>query len=137
VISFLQVSRPKYCMHLLLSHYHHHPHWQNSHFLVIAFLRRFCKIASGFHFFGFRNDNFFYIAGSSALRPTPNMEDQVSVFTSPRDRPAQLYPQVPGSLFVALYDSQGYGGGILTRLHTGRYYPIRTWFHRRNKLTPG
>jgi hypothetical protein len=33
---------------------------------------------------------------------------------------AQLYPQALGSLFVASYDSQDYGGGILTRLHTGR-----------------
>jgi hypothetical protein len=32
---------------------------------------------------------------------------------------AQLYPRVLGSLSVASYDSQGYGGGILTRLHTG------------------
>jgi hypothetical protein len=32
---------------------------------------------------------------------------------------AQLYPQAPGSIFVAFYDSQGYGGGILTCLHTG------------------
>jgi hypothetical protein len=32
---------------------------------------------------------------------------------------AQLYPQTLGSLFVASYDSQGYGGGILTSLHTG------------------
>jgi hypothetical protein len=31
---------------------------------------------------------------------------------------AQLYPQALGSLFVAFYDSQGYGGGILTRRHT-------------------
>jgi hypothetical protein len=31
----------------------------------------------------------------------------------------QLYPRALGSLFVATYDSQGYGGGILTRLHTG------------------
>jgi hypothetical protein len=31
---------------------------------------------------------------------------------------AQLYSQALGSLFVASYDSQGYGGGILTRLHT-------------------
>jgi hypothetical protein len=29
----------------------------------------------------------------------------------------QLYPQGLGSLFVASYDSQGYGGGIRTRLH--------------------
>jgi hypothetical protein len=38
---------------------------------------------------------------------------------SPSDRVAQLYPQTPGSLLVALYDSQGYGGGILTHLHAG------------------
>jgi hypothetical protein len=31
---------------------------------------------------------------------------------------AQLYPQALGSLFVASYHSQGYGGGIRTRFHT-------------------
>jgi hypothetical protein len=89
---------------------------------------------------------------SSALRPIPDLEDQDSVFMSPSDMMAQLYPagigrqpcvqsqtwrtrslylclpvtwwpsytpQAPGSLFIALYDSQGYGGGILTRLHSG------------------
>jgi hypothetical protein len=30
---------------------------------------------------------------SSAFRATQNLEDQVSVFTSPTDRVAQLYPQ--------------------------------------------
>jgi hypothetical protein len=53
------------------------------------------------------------------MRQTPNLKHGVSVFMSPSDRVAQLYPQVPGSLFVAFYDSQGYGGGILTRLHKG------------------
>jgi hypothetical protein len=38
---------------------------------------------------------------------------------SPSDKVAQLYPQAPGSLFDAFYDSHGYDGGILTRLHTG------------------
>jgi hypothetical protein len=33
---------------------------------------------------------------------------------------AQLYPQALGSLFVASYDSQGYGGGIWTRLYAER-----------------
>jgi hypothetical protein len=32
---------------------------------------------------------------------------------------AQLFPWELGSLFVASCDSQGYGGGILTRFHTG------------------
>jgi hypothetical protein len=39
---------------------------------------------------------------------------------SPSDRVAQLYQQALSSLFVAFYDSQGYGGGILARLHTGK-----------------
>jgi hypothetical protein len=33
---------------------------------------------------------------------------------------AQLYPWALGPLFVASYDSQGYSGGILSRLHTGQ-----------------
>jgi hypothetical protein len=50
---------------------------------------------------------------------------------------AQLYPLALGSLFVASYDSQGYGGGILTRLHTcpmclikhrGIFMPLRVLF---------
>jgi hypothetical protein len=32
---------------------------------------------------------------------------------------AQLYSQVLGFLFIASYDSQGYGGGIRPHLHTG------------------
>jgi hypothetical protein len=37
---------------------------------------------------------------------------------------ARLYPQTPGSLFVASYDSKGYGGGIRTHLHAWRYIRI-------------
>jgi hypothetical protein len=48
-----------------------------------------------------------------------NLEAQDPVFISPRNRVAQLYPQTLGSHFVASYDSQGYGGGTGTRLHTG------------------
>jgi hypothetical protein len=51
---------------------------------------------------------------------SPNLEGQVPVFVSPWNRVAQLYPRALGSHFVASYDSQGYGGGILTRLHTGQ-----------------
>jgi hypothetical protein len=60
----------------------------------------------------------FYRARSSALLQTLNMEDQVPVFMSPSDTVAQLYPQAPGSLFVAFYGFQVYGDGILTRLNT-------------------
>jgi hypothetical protein len=55
----------------------------------------------------------------SQIRDSTNLKVQVPLFISPRNRVAQLYPQALGSLFVASYDSQGYGGGIQTRLHTG------------------
>jgi hypothetical protein len=53
------------------------------------------------------------------IRDSPNLEDQVPVFISPRNRMAQLYSQALGSLFVTPYDSQDYNGGIRTRLHAG------------------
>jgi hypothetical protein len=45
----------------------------------------------------------------SQIRDSPNLEGQVPVFISPRNRVAQLYPQLLGSLFVASHDLQGYG----------------------------
>jgi hypothetical protein len=54
----------------------------------------------------------------SQIRDSPNPESQVPIFISPRIRVVQLYPQALGSLFVASYDSQGYGGGIESRLDT-------------------
>jgi hypothetical protein len=54
----------------------------------------------------------------SQIPDSPNLEGQFPVFISPSDRVAQLYPPALSSLFVLSYDSQGYGGGILTRLHT-------------------
>jgi hypothetical protein len=47
------------------------------------------------------------------------MKGQIPVFISPRNMVAQLYPQALGTLFVASYDSKGYGGGIRSRHHTG------------------
>jgi hypothetical protein len=44
------------------------------------------------------------------------MECKVPVFISPRNRVAQINPLALGSFSVASYDSQGYGGGILSRL---------------------
>jgi hypothetical protein len=54
------------------------------------------------------------------IREFPNLEGQILVFTSHRNRMAQLYPRALGSLFVDSYDSQGYGGGgsIRTRLNS-------------------
>jgi hypothetical protein len=43
----------------------------------------------------------------SQIRDSTNLEGQVPVFISPRNRAAQLYPQALRSFFVASYDSQG------------------------------
>jgi hypothetical protein len=40
----------------------------------------------------------FYDVGLLIPRPTPNLEDQISVFITPGDRVAQLNPQTLGSL---------------------------------------
>jgi hypothetical protein len=50
---------------------------------------------------------------------------------SPSDRVAQLYPQASGSLSIIFYNSQGYGEGILTHLHTGYSYTQRKLSHRK------
>jgi hypothetical protein len=43
----------------------------------------------------------------SQILGSRNLEGQVPVFISPRNRVARLYPQALGSLFVASYDLQG------------------------------
>jgi hypothetical protein len=53
----------------------------------------------------------------SQILDSPNLEDQVPAFISCSKRVAQLYPHALGSLFVASYESQGYGGGTRIRLH--------------------
>jgi hypothetical protein len=55
----------------------------------------------------------------SQIRDSQNLEGQVPLFISPRNRVAQLYPQALSSFFVAFFDSHGYGGGIRTRLQAG------------------
>jgi hypothetical protein len=49
----------------------------------------------------------------SQIRDFANLDGQVPAFISSRKNVALR------SLFVASYDSQGYGGGIRPRLHTG------------------
>jgi hypothetical protein len=53
----------------------------------------------------------------SQIRDSPNLEGQVPVFLSPRNRVAQLYAQALDFLFIS-YDSQGKCGGIRTRIRT-------------------
>jgi hypothetical protein len=58
----------------------------------------------------------------SQIRDSPNLECQVPGFISPRNRVTRFYPQALGSLFVASYDSQGYGGSIRPRLKEKSIY---------------
>jgi hypothetical protein len=48
---------------------------------------------------------------------TSSFETQVPVFISHRDRVAQSYLHALLSLFVAVCDSQGYSGAVLSRFH--------------------
>jgi hypothetical protein len=52
------------------------------------------------------------------------MENQVPVFMPPHDRVAQLFPQALGSFPALSATRQGYGGGILSSLHTRYTYHI-------------
>jgi hypothetical protein len=51
----------------------------------------------------------------------------------PQEQGGSEYPWVLGSFFVNNCDSQDYGGGILTRLHTGKDNPCRC--RSRNHIT--
>jgi hypothetical protein len=44
----------------------------------------------------------FYRVGLSTSCPTPNLQDQASIFVTPRDRVTQLYPQALGTHFSCL-----------------------------------
>jgi hypothetical protein len=57
------------------------------------------------------------------IRDSSNLEGQVYVFISPRNRVTQLYTQAMGSFFAVFYYSQGYSGGTRPRVHTGCYVP--------------
>jgi hypothetical protein len=55
----------------------------------------------------------------SQIRDSPKLKGQVPVCIFPRNRVTRLYPQALGSIFAASYDSHGYDGGIIIRLHAG------------------
>jgi hypothetical protein len=65
----------------------------------------------------------FYRAGLLVQRPTPNLEDQVSVCVTPGDRVAQLYPQALGTHFSRLLRHAWFTVGLFFNPghHTGVY----------------
>jgi hypothetical protein len=58
-----------------------------------------------------------YFTASDSRLPQPGGSGPPIYIPQEQDGP--VYPQALGSLFVASYDTRGYGGGIRTRLHTG------------------
>jgi hypothetical protein len=90
----------------------------------MAFLRRFCQIASGFHFFGFCNNIFLQSKVVSLPLNPQHRGPGLNIYVP--QRPGG--PQASGSLFVTRSITQGYGGGILTGLLTvpTKYYYFHT-----------
>jgi hypothetical protein len=84
----------------------------------------YCTIASGprqtSHSWG-RNPAELTAIFYGLIWVSPDLDGQVPIFISPRNRVAQSYPRALGSLFISSYGSQGYGGGILTRHQTGQW----------------
>jgi hypothetical protein len=54
----------------------------------------------------------------------------IYIYISNRNRVAHDYPHALGSLFIACYDSQGYGIGIRHRLHTkvNKYWILENFY---------
>jgi hypothetical protein len=79
------------------------------------------------------NNFLFYRVGLLAPRPNSTLEDQASVFISPKGRVAQLYPQVPGIHFSRLLRHAWITVGLRVFLfpghHTWNGYQIRRGSH--------
>jgi hypothetical protein len=54
----------------------------------------------------------------SQIRDSPTWKVRSRIYI-PQEQGGPVYPQAPGSLFVASYDSLGYGGEIRSGLHMG------------------
>jgi hypothetical protein len=74
---------------------------------------------------------FFYTVGLVTPRPTPTLEDQASVFISPRDRVAQLYPQAPATHFSRLL-RHAWVTVVLLFLFPGHHTGIYVFIGERN-----
>jgi hypothetical protein len=124
----------------------HHHHWQTSPFWATAFLREFCQITSGFHFFGFRNGNSFFLQSkvvSPASNPQPGgpgpciyvpQWQSDSAIPSGTGFPFQHLLQ-----FTGLRGSNSYTGKsqrlIRTPTYIWRLFEISVWVERFEVLT--
>jgi hypothetical protein len=81
-------------------------------FLTIAFLRKFCQIRSGFHI-GFHNNNSLAEQDPQLCVQLPTWRVRSLYSFSSLTIRATYTPRRRGSLFIAFYVTQGYGGGVL------------------------
>jgi hypothetical protein len=72
----------------------------------------------GFPFFGLSNKNFFLQSKVVNLAPDPPTRRTGLCIYVPPWYGGPVITTGTGFLFVTFYDSQGYGVGILNRLHT-------------------
>jgi hypothetical protein len=52
-----------------------------------------------------------------------------------QEQSGPVTPPALGSLYIGSYNTQGYGGGILTRLHTGHYEVNLRWYEVKLRMT--
>jgi hypothetical protein len=84
--------------HVVVDHscnHHLHYHCHDSPLWAIAFLITFFLLWISWQ-------QIFYEVGLSTPRPSPNLEDQTSVFVTPGDGMTQLYPQALSTHFNRL-----------------------------------
>jgi hypothetical protein len=106
-----QLTRVYYCMPSVVSSPYHHS--QSATFWVTAFLRKFCQTCpflpwirpSGFNFFLFRSSIFFTDKVFS-LASNPRPGEPGNCIYVPQWQGGPVKPQVPGSLFIALYTTR-------------------------------
>jgi hypothetical protein len=86
-----------------------HHRWQDSLFWALAFLRKFCQIASGFHFFGF-HDKFFLLIKVVSLASNRQTGGPGPCIYAPTDKVVQKYNFACGSVWVRNLVSDIKGG---------------------------
>jgi hypothetical protein len=73
----------------------------------------------------------------SQIRDSSNLEVQVPVFISPRNRVARLYPQALSSLFVVSYDSRDFYITLRKMCEEEFVIPLQHFWRSVNERTKG
>jgi hypothetical protein len=119
-----------------------HLHWQNSPFWATVFFRRFCQIASGFHFVGFLDNVFFFLTewGSQLYVQTPTWSSKSQYLCPPVTAWPSYTPRHWVPVFFCLLQLSGLRWSQRNQLPLGcsLYFPIwkyNTLFNTFSRLT--